>query len=346
MQALLMRQSIALAAAAALWAFLVNRIILHWVDAPIKALSEITLALGLAGLASWSAWRPAFRHSTWAALTILGLFSAGEINRIMLRSEYGRRFEVPTLSQVWNPVTTTELSVQRFSIDVAALGTSRVRVVHVSDLHVTDALPWSYFETIEGTIRELAPDVIVMTGDYVSEADRIGLFARWLATLPKARFGAFATLGNHDYWTGAPEEVRAALRNAGVRVIGGACETVGAGAAALHLCGTDEPWGPALDRDAMKSDGLPVLALTHSPDNIYALRDLGVTAVFAGHTHGGQIRLPGLGALIVPSRYGRRFEHLFVSAGLGADAPPLRLWCPPELLAVDLIGKDARLVQQ
>jgi uncharacterized protein len=90
-----------------------------------------------------------------------------------------------------------------------------------------------------------------------------------------------------------------------------------------------------------------VLMLSHTPDNVYDLGDLGADAVFAGHTHGGQIRLPGLGALIVPSRYGRRFDrghfvvddtHLFVSAGIGADAPALRLWCPPEIVVVDFVG--------
>lgn len=273
----------------------------------------------------------------------------------MLRLDYGKRFEAPTLAQVLNPVTTTELSVQRYSIDVPTLATSRLRVVHVSDLHVTSALPPSYFDQIHATIRELAPDLIVMTGDYVSNSGRIGLFARWLQALPKTRFGAFATLGNHDYWTKKPEDVRAALQGAGVRVIGGACETVEAGDASLRICGTDEPWGPVLNGAAIGNGGSPLIALTHSPDNIYALRDLGATAVFAGHTHGGQIRLPGVGALLVPSRFGRRFDrghflvdstHLFVSAGLGADAPPLRLWCPPELLAIDLVGRETASVRQ
>jgi predicted MPP superfamily phosphohydrolase len=90
------------------------------------------------------------------------------------------------------------------------------------------------------------------------------------------------------------------------------------------------------------------LVLSHTPDNVYALAEQGATAVFAGHTHGGQMRVPWLGPLIVPSRYGRRFDrghfdvegtHLYVSAGVGADAPPLRLWCPPDLVVVDLVGK-------
>jgi predicted MPP superfamily phosphohydrolase len=267
----------------------------------------------------------------------------------MLGSEQNPRVEAPIRSRVLGAITTTELSVKHFSIDVAKLGASRLRVAHVSDLHVTSSLPWSYFQDIHARVRSLNPDLIVMTGDYVSHADRIGLFARWLETLPETPLGAYATLGNHDYGTKAPEEVRRALRNAGVRVIGGTWQTLETAGGALRICGTDAPWGPGLRGLHIRDDGLPLLALTHSPDNVYALRELGVTAVFAVHTHGGQIRLPGLGALLVPSRFGRRFDrghfiveqtHMFVSAGLGADAPPLRLWCPPELVVVDLVHRD------
>ena len=87
-----------------------------------------------------------------------------------------------------------------------------------------------------------------------------------------------------------------------------------------------------------------IIALSHTPDNIYDLAKLRVTAVFSGHTHGGQLRMPWLGALVVPSVYGRRFDqghflvdgtHLFVSAGIGADHPPFRVGCPPDILVVD-----------
>ena len=88
------------------------------------------------------------------------------------------------------------------------------------------------------------------------------------------------------------------------------------------------------------------LVLTHTPDNIYALRDHGFDAVFAGHYHGGQIRAPGLGPFVVPSKYGRRYDrghfvfgrtHLFVTAGVGSAEPPLRIWCPPDVLVVDFL---------
>jgi predicted MPP superfamily phosphohydrolase len=87
--------------------------------------------------------------------------------------------------------------------------------------------------------------------------------------------------------------------------------------------------------------------LTHTPDNVYRLSRLGFAAIFAGHSHAGQIRLPVIGPLVVPSRYGRRFDHgrfivngthLFVTAGIGSAEPPIRLWCHPDVLIVDVAG--------
>jgi predicted MPP superfamily phosphohydrolase len=344
------RLALTLPAAIGIWAFVVNRVVLHWSHAPTKTLTEAVLALALGALALWAAAPSRTLRWCWAALAMLAVFGAGEIHRAYLHRVYGKRFEPPTLAHVSNPITTTELSAPRFSIEVPGLGRERLRVVHLTDLHITEGLPWAYFERLHSTIRELEPDLIFLTGDYVEHTGRLGLLERWLDALPKAPLGTFATLGNHDYWAGDPERVRGLLRAAGVRVIAGTCETVvTAEKAELRVCGTDAPWGPAFDADAARTKA-PVLALTHSPDNIYTLRDLGVTAVFAGHTHGGQFRFPVLGALVIPSRFGRLFDRgrfnvdgtqVFVSAGVGADDPPLRLWCPPELLVVDLVSRPA-----
>jgi predicted MPP superfamily phosphohydrolase len=117
----------------------------------------------------------------------------------------------------------------------------------------------------------------------------------------------------------------------------------------VRLCATEAPWGPALTREtssAGTAPRLPLLVLSHTPDNIYELAALGANAVFSGHTHGGQIRFPFIGSVIVPSAYGRRFDlghfsvdgtDLFVSAGVGADHPAVRIWCRPELLVVDFV---------
>src|SRR6185503_14768200 len=193
------RLLLTLPAAIGVWAFLVNRIILHWVDAPTKTATEAALAVALGSLAFWAASRSRSRRYTWVAMAILALFGVGEIRRALLHRAYGKPFEAPTLAQVTGPVTTTELRVPRYSLEVPHLGRARLRVVHLSDLHITEGLPWAYFEQVQATMRELQPDVIFMTGDYVEHTGRIGLLERWLKTRPQAPLGTFATLGNHDY---------------------------------------------------------------------------------------------------------------------------------------------------
>ncbi len=337
-------------AALGTWAFLVNRWTIHWVDGSAKTLMTAGLGLGLAAVAGaplWFGWR---RTANQLALGVLLLFSAGELRRFVLRSEYRADPAEPEDAASWlRPVTTTELELRRFEAPLPKLSVPRLRVAHVSDLHVGEDLPFSYFERISAALRSEQPDLIVLTGDYVSKRERLPLLERFLHGLARPRYGSFAVLGNHDHWTGAPDRVTAALAGAGVEVLRGTCKTVAlAPGARIRICGTEAPWGPALAADpADRSHDLPTLVLSHTPDNVYDLAELEAEAVFAGHTHGGQIRLPVLGALIIPSRYGRRFDrghfvvsgtHLFVSAGVGADAPPLRLWCPPELVLVDFVG--------
>lgn len=340
-------------AVVAIWAYVVNRVIIQWEDGPLKNGCAIGFGLGLVAFAQWTG-RPA-RRGAWAYLwgaLLLG-FAAGEARRWWLLNEYrGDSRE----SALWPAVTTTDLEVRRFRAEVPGLG-ARVRVVHLTDLHVRDSEPESYWPGVVREIETASPDLVVMTGDYLSRAERLPLLERRLSLLPHAPLGTYAVLGNHDYWAGEAQAVRAALQRAGVQRVGGRCVTVwlsgptagdGSHAGALRVCGNERPWGPAYPAP---EEGAVTVALTHTPDNVYPLSKLGASVVFAGHTHAGQVRLPWLGAVVVPSDYGRRFDeghfvvdgtHLFVSAGIGADAPPLRLWCRPELLVVDLLPGGER----
>jgi uncharacterized protein len=333
--------------ALAVWAFFLNRVVIQWVDGPFKILTIIGLGLGLVALGAFSVnstLGKARWFGFWMWPAVLGTFTIGEAHRAWLRASYGAS---STHASLWDPVTTTDLRPRRFELEIENLGTRRIRIVHLSDLHVTNETDPSYITRVHGTIRELDPDLIFMTGDYVSAPERIPPLARWLEGLPRARYGAYAVLGNHDYWTEHADAIREVLGRAGVSVIGGTCASVVVSdAPPLRICGTEEPWGPALSPPLGNAAVSATLVLSHTPDNVYALADQGATAVFAGHTHGGQMRIPWLGPLVVPSRYGRRFDqghfvvsaaHLYVSAGVGADAPNLRLWCPPDLLVVDLV---------
>jgi predicted MPP superfamily phosphohydrolase len=335
--------------ATAVWAFVVNRVVIQWVDGPFKVTTIVLLGLGLAALGAVSARMASSetrRLSAWAWPAVLGAFGIGEAHRAWLRSEYGAH---SSESSPWDPITTEDLVVRRFTLDVPALGATPLRVVALSDLHVTDDTSETYVRRVHDAIRSLGPDVLLFTGDYISKPSRLPALERWLDGLPSPRHGSYAVLGNHDHWTGRADDVRTAFGRAGVSVLAGTCASVAVTEAPpLRVCGTEEPWGPALSRPLSNDGVAATLVLSHTPDNVYALAEQGATAVFAGHTHGGQFRIPFLGPLLMPSRYGRRFDqghfevegtHLYVSAGVGADAPNLRLWCPPDLVVVDLVGQ-------
>ena len=87
--------------------------------------------------------------------------------------------------------------------------------------------------------------------------------------------------------------------------------------------------------------------LSHTPDNIYRLSKSEVDVVFSGHYHGGQIRIPYLGAIVIPSIFGRRCDHghfviketnLFVTGGVGTAFPSWRIYCQPDIFVIDIIG--------
>jgi predicted MPP superfamily phosphohydrolase len=248
--------------------------------------------------------------------------------------------------ELFRPITTTDLELVHFDVKLPGLGVPRLRVVHVTDLHITEALPNDYYAGLSRRIAAREPDLLVFTGDYLSLIERLPLLEAWLAGVPHARYGNYAVLGNHEHWLDA-ERLRATLGKAGITPLSGSCTTVPVASGTVRLCGTEAPWGPGLTRAAIDAGApgtSPLFVLTHTPDNVYPLHDLGASVVFAGHTHGGQMRVPVFGALVVPSKYGRRFDvgrfdvegtELFVSAGVGADEPPLRIYCPPELLEAD-----------
>jgi len=162
----------------------------------------------------------------------------------------------------------------------------------------------------------------------------------------EAPLGVHAVLGNHDYWHDAAE-VRGALEAAGIAVYDDASVPLSLEACQFWLTGIDDLWEGAPDIDAALAPvppGAPTLAFTHNPDLFPDVPDR-VTLTIAGHTHGGQVRLPWLGRPIVPSRFGERFaaghvveagRHLFVSTGLGTSILPVRFRVPPEVSVLTL----------
>ena len=279
-----------------------------------------------------------------AALLVLTLL--GELREQYIRIKttgsppYG---SVPHAVQLVTPFTTTDLTVHRYQVELPGWRGERLRIVHLTDLHVNPDLPLSYFKQVMQTAREQQADLAVYTGDFVNRAE-------WLPQLeqalqPVGRLGDFAVLGNHDYWAGA-NEVRQMLADCGIMVITNEAVTIDAGGGKVAIAGYDYPWG-CRHREIPKLPQADIrMVLSHAPDNIYRIARAGAELALCGHHHAGQFRLPHLGAVIIPSTYGRRFDHghfvinsthLFLPAGVGAANPPLRIYCQPDIFTVDII---------
>jgi predicted MPP superfamily phosphohydrolase len=225
-----------------------------------------------------------------------------------------------------------------------------LRVAVLADLHLGIYTP----EQAKGWVASAnaeRPDLIVLPGDItqipiVEEGDR-SFLARLLGPLAdlRAPLGAFAVLGNHDYQSVgriSQAAYAAALAAMNVRLL------VNSGIQVrpdFFLTGLDDLWLGIPDLKAALSGagGGALVLLAHNPDFLPSLPERVDLALF-GHTHGGQVVLPFIGAPHVPSRYGNRFASglfteprlAYVSRGLGTTAFKVRINCPPELAILNL----------
>jgi len=245
-------------------------------------------------------------------------------------------------------VATSDPVVRRTTLAVPHLS-EPVRLVLIADVHVAGPdMPPSRVRRIVEQVNALKPDIILIAGDLVSDKS----FATHHYTVAdavtplkqlRARYGAFAVLGNHDHWRDAAA-TRWQLRRAGIRVLDN--DAVRAGT--LSIGGVDDPFTGYDDLRRtlarLGAEPYPHILISHSPDVFPNVpRDVALTV--AGHTHCGQIRLPLIGALSTMSRYDERYacgrideggRTLVVTAGLGTSLLPLRLGAVPDIWVIDL----------
>jgi predicted MPP superfamily phosphohydrolase len=230
-----------------------------------------------------------------------------------------------------------------------------LRIAALADLHAVE--PWMPLARIEEIVRAtngLKPDLVVHLGDYVHGIPRpfrsgAVPIAQWSAALAKieAPLGAYAVLGNHD-WSHNPDAIRDALTGNGIPVFENEARKLRtADGFSFWLAGLGDQ--VARRHDLGKTvraitDDAPAILLAHEPD-IFPQVSSRVSLTLCGHTHGGQVRIPFIGPLLVPSRYGSRYayghiveenRHLLVSGGLGCTFLPLRFAMPPEIVLLEL----------
>jgi predicted MPP superfamily phosphohydrolase len=213
-----------------------------------------------------------------------------------------------------------------------------LRIAQLSDLHCSKSVTPTYVgEAVELALAQ-RPDVVALTGDFIHKGFKhIGRMAEALGRL-RAPHGVFAVLGNHDYSVRNalglrrhPHLHRAvadALTDRGIRVLRNETVQLTRGAARLHLTGVEDLWSRECDLArafAGLCNTLPRVVLAHNPCTIEALDRHRCDLMLSGHTHGGQINLPGLGRVTL-GRKGRRYAagmyqvghaQLYVNKGVG-----------------------------
>lgn len=225
------------------------------------------------------------------------------------------------------------------------------RIAFLTDTHVAGFVRRAFYREILGQVRAFEPDAVIFGGDFVTWHRDIALAAEVLTVELRPRDGMFAILGNHDYWAGA-DEVVAAFAARGVEFIVNRSAVITRGSDRLPIVGIDEVYRGRPDVDAAFAgvgEDAPCIGVSHHPDIIDLLDGRRIDLLLCGHTHGGQIRFPFFGAVVVPSlheaEYASGFHRvrrvlMYVSRGIGA-IPPVRILCRPEV-ATFVLRKGTR----
>jgi len=223
-------------------------------------------------------------------------------------------------------------------------------IVQLTDIHLRPFTRPNFVQRSIAMANQLQPDLIVLTGDYVWRSHEAVYEVASLLVGLNARYGVYSVMGNHDYWL----DIRAlqsafdasrlpVLRNEGL--------AIGVGKAVLYLAGMDDGWSGLPDLKLALDHapaGAPIVLLLHEPDLAdETCQDARVTLQLSGHTHGGQVCVPGKSPIFHPY-LGKKYPYglykvknlwLYTNRGLGVISVPLRINCPPEITQLTLVSE-------
>lgn len=250
-----------------------------------------------------------------------------------------------------------ELEIVRRTILIRDLPDSfqGFRIAQISDIHLVEwTEPW-FLRRVVAEVNKLSPDLVALTGDFISRGPRSARVAYQAMPVCAEELAAlqcpqrFAILGNHDVEVDG-HMVAQALTAAKIPVLINRFTAIERGSDRIWLCGVDDPGTsvPYLSEAVPARPGAPVILLAHEPDfadNVrrhprFPLIDL----MLSGHSHGGQVRLPWVGPLVLPP-LGQKYVsglfrfnqmQLYVNRGIGTVGMPFRLYCPPEITEITL----------
>jgi len=267
-------------------------------------------------------------------LTNASILSVGAITTLLVVEN---EKESPVVERVQIPIPGLPSSLEGF------------RIVQISDIHY---YPFTTIELVDLMVRmsnQLKPDLVVLTGDFIwHEVEAIFDITSSLAQL-NAKYGVFAGLGNHEHWTDV-KVVTQGLEEARLPLLVNQGMPIPVGKDVLYLASLDDGWSGKPDlAGAMENwpSNAPTVLLMHEPDLApkYA-PDKRINLQLSGHSHGGQVRLPAVGPLILPylswkypmGLYNIDGMWLYTNRGIGTTNVPLRVNCAPEITELTLVG--------
>jgi uncharacterized protein len=267
-------------------------------------------------------------------------------NRVAVR---GLRLLGGVLSSQQPGLTRHEVHIEGLPAQLEGL-----RLLHITDLHVRDRAGQA--TRLPDLVASLTYDLVLYTGDFIDGDDGIEPVMALLSAMPRCA-GAYAVLGNHDYWAlswqlraNDTARLRSALAEIGITVLCNASMPSCQGQ--LYVAGVDDPVTGRDELDRAMADvppGATCILLAHTPDIVLRLGEHKPSLVLAGHTHGGQVRLPILGPLVNMTSLPRQLAMgyhlyqgipLFVGRGLGNSGFDLRFLCPPQVALLELRAAD------
>lgn len=222
------------------------------------------------------------------------------------------------------------------------------KIVFITDIHHGPFLSIERVIQLVKRINKLEPDLVLMGGDYVHrEPEYIKPLFDELANL-KSKHGIYAVLGNHDHWEDAELTKNLMLRN-GIKICDNKSYWLRVDNDSIKIGGVGDLWEDSqiLDNttnDIQESDFS--ILISHSPDYIEQINTNMIDLTLSGHTHGGQVTFFGFWAPILPSKYGQKYRYglhhfenttAYISSGIGTITPPVRFFCRPEIVLIDLI---------
>jgi len=268
--------------------------------------------------------------------------------RFLARATYAYAGAGAALSTygIWSAYRLPQLTRHTLTFPDLPSGLDGLTLLHLSDLHAGIHLGADRMQEIVRQANVLAPDLIVQTGDMIDISRAyIPAYVRAFRDL-RAPFGVVTVLGNHDRYTGEQEVIRG-CRDAGQVFLQNDCHLIERGGATLALLGIDDPHNWTAD-DPQPEDVAAALAaappdafqvlLAHRPGAWDTAAPRGIPLTLAGHIHGGQFYLPGIGwsagrliTKYVMGHFQRGNSQLYVSRGIGVVGVPIRVFTPPEI---------------